>query len=94
MIRSKGGDYSREAIIFNILVAAIKISVKGERLFEGGDYFKYFGQRGRLFEGGDYFKYFGQRRRLFEGGDYFKYFGQRWAIIRGTAITRGNMVVN
>ena len=26
----------------------------GGRLFEGGDYFKYFGQRGgRLFEGGD-----------------------------------------
>ena len=25
----------------------------GGRLFEGGDYFKYFGQRGRLFEGSD-----------------------------------------
>ena len=25
----------------------------GGRLLEGGDYFKYFGQRGRLFEGGD-----------------------------------------
>lgn len=25
--------------------------------------------RGRLFEGGDYFKYFGQRGRLFQGGD-------------------------
>ena len=30
--------------------------------------------------------------RLFEGGDYFKYFGQRGAIIRGTAIIRGNTV--
>ena len=30
--------------------------------------------------------------RLFEGDDYFKYFRQRGAIIRGTAIIRGNTV--
>ena len=30
--------------------------------------------------------------RLFEVGDYFKYFGQWGAIIRGTAIIRGNTV--
>ena len=30
--------------------------------------------------------------RLFKGGDYFEYFHQRGAIIRGTAIIRGNTV--
>ena len=30
--------------------------------------------------------------RLFKGGDYFEYFHQREAIIRGTAIIRGNTV--
>ena len=29
---------------------------------------------------------------LIEEGDYFQYFGQRGAIIRGTAIIRGNTV--
>ena len=31
---------------------------------------------------------------LFEGGDYFKYYHQRGAIIRGTAIIRGNTVIH
>ena len=35
-----------------------------------------------------------ERGRLFEGGDYLKYFGQRGAINRGTAIIRGNTVIN
>ena len=38
------GDYSREAIILNILV-------KVGRLFEGGDHFKYFGQSGAIIRG-------------------------------------------
>ena len=41
---SKGGDYSGEAIILNI-------SFKGGRLFKGGDYFKYFLQRGAIIRG-------------------------------------------
>ena len=39
-----GGDYSREAIILNI-------SVTEGRLFEGGDYFKYFRQRWAINQG-------------------------------------------
>ena len=39
-----GGDYSREAIILNI-------SVTEGRLFEGGDYFKYFRQRWAIIRG-------------------------------------------
>ena len=31
--------------------------------------------------------------RLFEGGDYFEYFHQRGTINRGTAIIRGNTVL-
>ena len=30
---------------------------------------------------------------LFEEGDYFKYFGQRGTTNRGTAIIRGNKVI-
>ena len=41
------------------------------RIFEEGNFFKYFHQRGggggRLFEGGDYFKYFHQ-----QGEDYLR----------------------
>ena len=39
-----GGDYSRGAIILNI-------SVTEGRLFEGGDYFKYFRQRWAIIRG-------------------------------------------
>ena len=34
----------------------------------------------------------GEGGELFEGGDYFKDFRQRGAVIRGTAIIRGNTV--
>ena len=52
---AEGGIYSREAIILNI-------SIKGGQLFKGGNYCKYFRQRGVIIPG----------RRLIKGQLLFK----------------------
>ena len=54
----------------------------GRRLFEGGDYFKYFRHRGAIIRGRRLFKIFPSKV-----GDY-----SREAINQGTAIVRGEFV--